>query len=128
LSESLEEKIFSLLQKSADGSMSQSDLGKALKMNSREIARTLSKLEKRGLIKRAQIKEKGRNAYRVTMLKMHQKIDLNDVIWCACLTCPDLERCGKGQPVSPEGCTKLTASIKAEQSRLSVLGEGKHAQ
>jgi predicted transcriptional regulator len=128
LSESLDEKIFSILQNSDGRSISQSDLGKALKMNSREISRTVSKLEKRGLIKRVQIKEKGRNAYRITMLKQHQKIDLNDVVWCACLTCPDLERCGKGQPVSPESCTKLTASIKAEQSKLSVLGEGKHAQ
>ena len=128
MSESLEERIFSLLQKSDGCSMSQSDLGKGLKMNSREMTRVLVKLEKRGMIKRAKTKERGRKSYRITMLKRQHQINLNDVSWCACLTCQDLERCGRGQPVSPETCNKLATSIKAEGSKLAVMEEGKNAR
>ena len=123
--ESLEERILSLLQETESCTISQSDLGKALNLTSREIMRSLIKLEKRGVVARVQSKDGGRISYSVKLLKKRPKIDLNDVVWCACLTCNDLEKCGMGQPVSPESCEKLTISIKNEQNRLSIVGEEK---
>jgi predicted transcriptional regulator len=125
LPESLEERILSLLQETESCTISQSDLGKALNLTSREIMRSLIKLEKRGVVARVQSKDGGRISYSVKLLKKRPKIDLNDVVWCACLTCNDLEKCGMGQPVSPESCEKLTISIKNEQNRLSIVGEEK---
>jgi predicted transcriptional regulator len=127
LTDSLEEKIIALLQKEAEGTMVQSELARSLGLNSREISRALAKLERRSIVERIQIKDGGRIAYKVRVLKKKPKIDPSDVAWCACLTCADLEKCGKGQPVSPELCTKLTASIRAEQTRLFILEDGKNA-
>lgn len=117
--------MLSILQNSEGCTMAQSDLGRALNLTSREICRSLAKLEKRGVIARVQSNASGRVSYDVKLLKKRPKIDLNDVAWCACLTCNDLEKCGRGQPVSPESCEKLTISIKNEHNRLSILGEDK---
>lgn len=125
--ESLEDKILSILQNSEDLTMAQSGLAKVLEMTSRDVSRVIVKLEKRGVVKRLQVKEGGRSSYKVKLLKKTPKIDLNDVVWCACFTCADLERCGRGQPVSPETCNKLTTSLKAENSKLEVLGEDRPA-
>lgn len=125
--ESLEDRILSALQSSESLTMTQSGLAKVLEMTSRDISRTVLKLEKRGVIKRIHVKEGGRDSYKVKLLKKTPKIDLNDVVWCACFTCPDLEKCGKGQPVSPETCNRLTTSIRTEHSKLQVLGEDRLA-
>lgn len=120
--ESVEDRILSTLQSSDNLTMSQSGLAKALEMTSRDISRIIVKLEKRGVVKRLHVKDGGRSAYNVKLLKKTPKIDFSDVVWCACFTCPDLEKCGKGQPVSPEVCNKLTTSLRAEHSKLEVLG------
>jgi predicted transcriptional regulator len=125
--ESLEDKILSILQSSEDLTMTQSGLGKVLEMTSRDISRVVIKLERRGVVKRLQVKDGGRSSYNVKLLKKTPKIDLSDVVWCACFTCADLERCGRGQPVSPETCNKLTTSLKAENSKLEILGGDKPA-
>ena len=125
--DSLEDKILSLLQNTKNCTLSQGDLGKSLHLTSREISRSLIKLERRGVVQRQRSHEGGRISYKVKLLKKKPKIDLNDVVWCSCLTCTDLEKCGRGQPVSPELCAKLTNSIKNEQSRQSYLGEKKDA-
>jgi hypothetical protein len=127
LPESLEDKILSILQNSESLTMTQSGLAKVLEMTSRDISRIVLKLERRGVVKRLQVKEGGRSSYNVKLLKKTPKIDLNDVVWCSCFTCPDLEKCGRGQPVSPETCDKLTTSLKAENSKLEILGGDKPA-
>ncbi|MEM4233742.1 MAG: hypothetical protein QXU75_01175, partial [Candidatus Methanomethylicaceae archaeon] len=63
----------------------------------------------------------------ISLLKRPQKVDLSDVLWVSCTVCPDLERCGRGQPISPETCEKLTAAIKLEYQRLSSSGAIKSA-
>ena len=125
--ESLEDRILSILQSSEDLAMTQSGLAKVLEMTTRDISRVVIKLERRGVVKRLQVKDGGRSSYNVKLLKKTPKIDLNDVVWCACFTCADLEKCGRGQPVSPETCNKLTTSLKAENSKLEILGGDKPA-
>jgi len=127
LPEALDEKILSLLQNSEGGSMLQSALSRALDLGSKELTRSLAKLEKRGIVKRKPFKDGGRRGYQIILLRKRPKVDLKDVVWTSCLTCPDIERCGKGQPVSPEMCSKLTAAVRSEYSRLLALGEIKDA-
>jgi len=122
LPESLEDRILSILQSSENLTTTQSGLAKTLQMTSRDISRIVIKLERRGVVKRLRVKDGGRSSYKVKLLKRTPKIDLNDVAWCACFTCPDLEKCGRGQPISPETCNKLTTSLKAENSKLEILG------
>lgn len=112
--EELEERILSLLQDSTEGSVLQCELWKTLSSGSREVSRSLVKMEKRSLVKREPFQEGGRKTYKVILLKKTPKIDLADVSWCSCLTCHDLSRCGKGQPISPEACPKLSISLRNE--------------
>ena len=121
----LEEKILSLLQSSVEVFLLQSYLWKALKSGSREVSRSLVKMEKRGLIKREPFRDGGRKTYKVILLKKKPKIELNDVLWCACFTCSDLSRCGMGQPISPEMCMKLSMSLRNEFRRLEKEEEVK---
>ncbi len=120
----LEEKVLDTLQAAKDSNMLQSDLWKTLNLSSREVSRSLARLERRGVVKREPFREGGRKTYRVTLLKKKPKVSFTDVQWCACFTCPDLDRCGKGQPISPETCVKLTASIKEDYNRLLILTSG----
>ena len=125
--EALDEKILSLLQNSEGGSMLQSALSKALDLGIKELTRSLARLEKRGIVKKQPFKDGGKKTYKIILLKKKPKVDLKDVTWTSCLICPDLERCGKGQPISPETCSKLTAAVRAEYSRLLTLREIKDA-
>ncbi len=117
--EELEEKILLLLQDSTEGSILQCELWKALSSGSREVSRSLVKMEKRSLVKREPVQECGRKTYNVILLRKAPKIDLADASWCACLTCPDLSRCGRGQPISPEECQKLSISLRNEYLKYS---------
>ena len=112
--EELEEKILAMLQNSTGGSILQCELWKALDSGSREVSRSIVKMERRNLVKREPVQDSGRKTYLVILLRKVPKIDLADVSWCACLTCPDLSRCGRGQPISPEDCQKLSISLRNE--------------
>ncbi|MDD1764623.1 MAG: hypothetical protein LUQ46_01250 [Candidatus Methanomethyliaceae archaeon] len=126
--EALDDRILSLLQNSKEGSMLQGALLKVLDIDSKELIKSLTKLQKQGIVRRQPFKDGGRRTYKIILLKKQAKVDLKDVTWTSCLICPDLEKCGKGQPVSPETCNKLTAAVRAEHSRLLTLGEIKDAQ
>jgi len=108
--------------------MLQGALLKVLDIDSKELIKSLTKLQKQGIVRRQPFKDGGRRTYKIILLKKQAKVDLKDVTWTSCLICPDLEKCGKGQPVSPETCNKLTAAVRAEHSRLLTLGEIKDAQ
>jgi predicted transcriptional regulator len=127
LSEGSDDKILSMLQNSEGGSMLQGTLSKTLDLDGKELARSLARLEKQGVIKRQPFKDGGKKTYKIILLKKKPKVDLKDVTWTSCLICTDLERCGKKQPISPEMCSKLTAAVRAEYSRLCALGEIKNA-
>lgn len=127
LPESLEDRILRLLQNSEGDGVLQSTLSKSLGVDAKTLLRSLSKLEKRGVIKREPYQDGGRRTYKISLLKRPQKVDLSDVLWVSCTVCPDLERCGRGQPISPETCEKLTAAIKLEYQRLSSSGAIKSA-
>ncbi|MDD1775997.1 MAG: hypothetical protein LUP94_01425 [Candidatus Methanomethylicus sp.] len=126
--EELEEKILSLLQNSPEGFLLQSELWKSLKSGSREVSRSLAKMERRSLVKRESYREGGRKTYKVILLKKRPKIDLSDVLWCSCFTCSDLSRCGMGQPINPEMCTKLSMSLRNEYRKIEKENEQKKAE
>ncbi|MDI9644099.1 MAG: hypothetical protein QFX35_02630 [Candidatus Verstraetearchaeota archaeon] len=112
--EELEEKLIKLLQSSADRSLLQSDLWKSINSNSREVSRALSRMEKRGIVKREPFSKDSHKTYKVMLLKKEVRVQISDVVWCSCFTCPDLTRCGMSQPISPENCIKLTMSLRNE--------------
>lgn len=126
--DSLEDRILASLNKSENDCVLQSTLSKSLSVDGKTLSRALQKLERRGVIKREPYQDGGKRTYKIVLLKKQHKADLSDVNWVSCTMCPDLERCGKGQPISPETCDKLTATIKLEYQRLSSSGAINGAQ
>lgn len=125
--EELEEKLIKLLQSSVDRSLLQSDIWKSINSNSREVSRALSRMEKKGVVKREPYTKESHKTYRVTLIKKEPKVQIADVVWCSCFTCPDLSRCGSGQPISPENCVKLTMSLRNEFIKYQKAEELKKA-
>lgn len=121
MSEKLVDQILSMLRNS--GELIQSRLPKQLNVNAKTISKVLKTLEKNGVIKREKYIEDGKVTYKIFLVKKEQKIGLDDISWAPCTTCPNLERCGRGQPISPENCEKLTIAIKMEYQRLISSGE-----
>ncbi|MGQ9759325.1 MAG: helix-turn-helix transcriptional regulator [Candidatus Methanomethylicaceae archaeon] len=125
--ESVDERILAFLHKLGGEYILQSTLSKSLGIDGKTLSRALQKLETRGLIKREPYQDGRRRTYKIVLIKRERKADLNDVNWVSCIVCPDLERCGRGQPISPETCEKLTAAIKLEYQYLSSTGAIKSA-
>lgn len=96
----------------------QSDLWRCLNTNSREGSRIATKLEKKGLVRRARELCEGRWTYRLYVDEPHQA---SDVIWrtlnnCPCFTCEQLPRCGPGQNISPNSCVILDKWLLGQSS------------
>ncbi|MBC7120864.1 MAG: hypothetical protein H5T33_04690 [Candidatus Methanosuratus sp.] len=125
--EELEERLIKALQNSAGQSLLQSDLWKSTSSSSREVSRALARMEKKGIVKREPFTGERRKTYRVTLIKKEHKVQISDVVWCACFTCHDLSRCGPGQPISPVNCTKLTMSLRSELMKYKRSEEIKMA-
>ncbi|MEM0100826.1 MAG: MarR family transcriptional regulator [Candidatus Methanomethylicaceae archaeon] len=123
MSERLVDQILSMLHNS--GELIQSRLPKQLGVNAKTISKVLKSLEKNGIIKREKFIDDGRVTYKISLLKKEQRVELDDIGWAPCTTCPNLERCGRGQPISPENCEKLTIAIKMEYQKLLSSGENK---
>lgn len=121
MSEKLIDQILSMLQSS--GELIQSRLSKQLGVNAKTISKALKSLEKSGIIKRERHVDDGRVTYKISLVRKEQRVELNDIGWTPCATCPNLERCGRGQPISPENCEKLTIAIKMEYQKLLLSGE-----
>ncbi|MCS7098631.1 MAG: MarR family transcriptional regulator [Candidatus Methanomethyliaceae archaeon] len=120
MSESLVDKVLSMLQNS--GELIQSRLPKLLGVDAKTISKTLKLLERNGVIRREKFVDEGKITYKIYLVKREQGIELNDISWAPCTTCPNLERCGRGQPISPESCEKLTIAIKIEHQKLLSSG------
>ncbi|MHA1594505.1 MAG: MarR family transcriptional regulator [Candidatus Baldrarchaeia archaeon] len=106
---SLDEKAYEIIKAAGKEGILQSELWKKLGISSREGARIVSRLEKRGLIERKRVIHNGRRTYRVfALIKEESQIQWDTLEGCPCFTCHDLYRCGSGNPLSPELCEKMT--------------------
>lgn len=115
------DRILSMLQNSNE--LIQSRLPKLLGVDSKAISKALKVLERNGIIRKEKFVDEGKVTYKIHLVKKEQGIELNDISWTPCITCPNLERCGRGQPISPENCEKLTIAIKIEYQKLLSYGE-----
>ena len=106
---SLDEKAYEIIKAAGKEGVLQSELWKILGISSREGARIIARLEKRGLIERKKVIHNGRRTYRVfAIVKSAPQIQWDTLNGCPCFTCHDIQRCGSGNPLSPEICEKLT--------------------
>jgi predicted transcriptional regulator len=115
--EKLRDKVLAILKNS--NGIEQSSLPKLLGVDRRAIYKLLQELEKEGIIRKEPTESK--KTYKIFLTKKELEIDISDISWSPCAICPDIERCGRGQPISPETCIKLTNALKSEY--MNLIGE-----
>jgi len=87
----LTNKVCEIIADFEEEGMLQSDLWKKLKLNSRDGSRLALRLERRGLISREKILQKGRWTYKLIIEQA--PIKLESLIDAPCLTCPVEQKC-----------------------------------
>ena len=87
----LTNKVCEIIADFEEKGMLQSDLWKKLKLNSRDGSRLALRLERRGLISREKILQKGRWTYKLIIEQA--PIKLESLIDSPCLTCPVEQKC-----------------------------------
>jgi len=87
----LTNKVCEIIADFEEKGMLQSDLWKKLKLNSRDGSRLALRLERRGLISREKILQKGRWTYKLIIEQA--PIKLESLIDAPCLTCPVEQKC-----------------------------------
>ena len=87
----LTNKVCEIIADYEDKGMLQSDLWKKLKLNSRDGSRLALRLERRGLITREKILQKGRWTYKLIIEQA--PIKLESLVDSPCLTCPVEQKC-----------------------------------
>ena len=87
----LTNKVCEIIADFEDKGMLQSDLWKKLKLNSRDGSRLALRLERRGLISREKILQKGRWTYKLIIEQA--PIKLESLMNSPCLTCPVEQKC-----------------------------------
>ena len=98
--------------------MLQSDLWKKLKLNSRDGSRLALRLERRGLISREKILQKGRWTYKLIIEQA--PIKLESLVNSPCLTCPVEQKCDSENAYpepSPLHCQLIEDWVTVEFSK-----------
>ncbi len=85
-----------------------------------QIAKTVLKLSRLGLIRRQRITKDGRSMYVVSVTTIEQPpqnfvlpIRLDFVIRIPCFKCKELERCTSGSYYNPQHCSTLTEFLRS---------------
>ncbi len=103
--EDLISKVYRLVIENGESGILQSELWKVLGLTSRDGSRIASRLEKRKLIKREKVLERGRWTYKLLPLVI--PIDTGSIEEAPCIRCPDEARCFVDGEVSPLTCLKI---------------------
>ncbi|MGB9733230.1 MAG: helix-turn-helix transcriptional regulator [Conexivisphaera sp.] len=119
--EDLISRVYRLILSSGGEGLLQSELWKKLNLTSRDGSRIATKLEKRRLIVREKILQRGRWTYKLMPLVV--PIDTSSVEGLPCLTCPYEYKCEPGGQVSPEGCQLLERWL-LDNYRKYAAGKG----
>ncbi|MDG6928935.1 MAG: transcriptional regulator [Nitrososphaerota archaeon] len=103
--EDLISRVYRLVIESGSEGILQSELWKVLELTSRDGSRIASRLEKRRLIKRERVLQRGRWTYKLLPLVI--PIDTSSIEDAPCIKCADEERCAQDSTVSPITCKLL---------------------
>ena len=101
----LTNRVCDILFERETASIVQNDLWKKLKISAKDGARLALKLERRGIIDREKILEKGRWTYRLLLRK--SPVSTESIENAPCLTCPVEQRCAVDSEISPLTCTLI---------------------
>jgi hypothetical protein len=98
-------KVFRTIVSNGKGGILQSELWKELELTSRDGSRVAIRLERRALIRRERMLEKGRWTYKLFATKL--PIDTSSVENAPCHTCPVEHMCSVDGSYSPITCNLI---------------------
>jgi len=110
--EALEKEALKLIESSGKEGILQSQLIKMLGVDNRLGSKIVTRLVKRGLIKRDKVTVNGRMTYRLYLVdrttpSLNIIIDISSVLDIPCTTCPHRKDCGTGNLYEPATCPWL---------------------
>ena len=103
--EDLTGKVFRTIIGNGKDGILQSELWKELDLTSRDGSRVAIRLEKRSLIRREKMLEKGRWTYKLFAVKL--PVDTTTIERAPCLTCPVEHMCSLEGSYSPVSCNLI---------------------
>ncbi|WP_460123856.1 helix-turn-helix transcriptional regulator [Stetteria hydrogenophila] len=110
--EALEKKVLKIIENSGKEGILQSQLIKMLGVNSRLGSKIVTRLVKRGLIKRDKVTVNGRMTYRLYLVdsgtpSLSIAVDVSSILDIPCSVCPYRKECGVGNLYEPATCPWL---------------------
>ena len=114
--EKLTNKVCEVIAKYESEGMLQSELWKKLKVTSRDGSRLALRLERRGLIHREKILEKGRWTYKLILNKT--PISTVSIVNAPCLICPVEQKCSLDGEISPRTCQWIEDWVLEIKSKM----------
>ena len=111
----LTNRVCEILYENEGAGVVQNVLWKKLKLSGSDGARLALKLERRGIIDREKVVEKGRWTYRLILRK--SPVSTESIENSPCLTCPVEARCAVDAEVSPLTCTLIESWVMAPAAR-----------
>ena len=114
----LTNRVCEILFERESAGMIQNELWKKLKISGKDGARLALKLERKGIIDREKMLEKGRWTYRLVLRK--SPISTESIENAPCLTCPVEQRCAVDSEISPLTCTLIEDWV-----RVPIKGRSK---
>jgi len=112
--ESLEEKVLEIIRSTEDGIL-QSDLWKKLKISSKEGAKIVSNLERKGLIRRERILHSSRWTYKL-LIADNEPSDIS-IEYAPCILCDKDSLCGVGGDTTHLKCRLLEEWVLNRKSK-----------
>jgi len=113
--EKLTNKVCEIIADYEAEGMLQSELWKKLKLSSRDGSRLALRLERRGIITREKLLEKGRWTYKLILKKT--PISTESIVDAPCLTCPVEQKCTLEGEVSPRTCQLIEDWVIIEMKK-----------
>jgi len=100
--EKLTSSVCTIVAKSGDEGIFQSELWKKMKLTSRDGSRLALKLERQNMIKREKVLENGRWTYKLKIA--HAPVGTQSIEAAPCLICPVEQKCTLEGEISPRTC------------------------
>src|SRR6267378_1114620 len=108
--------VCSLVTKSGDEGIFQSDLWKKMKLTSRDGSRLALKLERQNMIKREKVLENGRWTYKLKIA--HAPVSTQSIEAAPCLICPVEQKCTLEGEISPRTCPLIEQWVITELTNI----------
>lgn len=109
-SSNMEDLIYEKVREAGEAGIKQNEISKMLGIVGADASRAISKLIKKGLIKKESTVVNGKKIvilYAITERDVEIVVNLESIKTIPCFSCKMLNKCENGSYISPQGCNKM---------------------